>query len=95
VGTDLRHPSAAAGLAAALVAGALAGAPGCGSGAEGSAFECKCHESEDEANVRTMSVCAENEHAAIAAAKKCQGTASNAACTCEAVDGPCKQGGCR
>jgi hypothetical protein len=58
-------------------------------------FECKCHESEDVAGAHTLAVCAENEHAAIAAAKKCQGTASNAACTCAAQKGACKLGGCR
>jgi hypothetical protein len=61
----------------------------------GKAFECKCHESEDVSGAHTLSVCASNEHEAVALAKHCQGTASNAACTCAAQQGPCKQGGCR
>ena len=68
---------------------------GCKTSGEEVSFECKCRESEDTTNVRTMSVCAPNEHGAICAAKKCQGTASNAACLCQELTGPCKLGGCR
>jgi hypothetical protein len=91
------RPHAARVAAASWLVVALATSiAACGTRAEGGqAFECKCHESEDATNVRTMAVCASNDHEAVALAKHCQGTASNAACTCEAVQGPCKSGGCR
>ena len=65
-------------------------------GSEGeTSFVCQCHESEETADGQPMYVCSENEHGAVAAARKCHGTASNTTCTCTSEKKPCRPSACR